>query len=290
MSDTVTRTRKVLRRLPALLLVMVLTLGLLALAGGGAEAAADSVRRWAYGHGLDLTEPAASLEYTVGETVLALPESLELTVEGGILDADLSETGDLCYLQEDGDYKTILTVADETGEAFYRWYSASRWLTACAMGDGMTAVAGIAESGETELLLLETDQEEPAACVNLGSQTVYDLCFFEDSLCIVSDTAVSVLREGQRTEVPHTWPLAYAFGDGFAAVLLEGELRVVDENGQTRSIAADNVTDLTAAGKYVAFVQNGEAVVYTAQLRELSRQAWDGEPLTLRTDGALERF
>jgi hypothetical protein len=232
---------------------------------------ADGLHRWAVSRGI----------FSVGEV------PVEESLSGDLLDKDTSDAGTV-LLRADGTYRTVLTVRNDTGADIYRWYSATTWLTACALGDGETAAAGVDDTGTWQLLRLDPTAEEPLETVALdGVHAVYDLRYLDDTLCAITDEAVLLLRDGQLTRLPCSEVLDYAFGSDFAVILEPDAVRLCTADGETTVFPAESAEAVLANGRYWAVVTPETATVYTAHGRRIFTAERNGSTVALRTDGGL---
>jgi hypothetical protein len=231
----------------------------------------DGLHRWAVSRGV----------LSVGET------SVEEPLSGDLLDKDTSDAGTV-LLRADGTYRTVLTVQNDTGQDCYHWYSATTWLTACALGDGEAAAAGVDDTGTWQLLRLNPTVEEPLETMALdGVNAVYDLRYLDDTLCAVTDEAVLLLRDGQLTRFLCGEVLDYAFGSDFAVILEPDAVRLCTADGETTVFPAESAEAVLANGRYWAVLTPETATVYTARGRRITSAAREGSSVALRTDGGF---
>jgi hypothetical protein len=231
----------------------------------------DGLHRWAVRQGI----------FSVGE----MP--IEEHLSGDLLDKDTSNAG-TALLREDGTYRTVLTVQDANGADIYRWYSATTWLTACALGDGETAAVGVDDTGTWQLLRLDPTVEEPLETVALdGVNAVYDLKYLDGTLCAVTDEAVLLLQGGQLRRFPCGEVLDYAFGSDFAVILEQDAVRLCTADDETLVFPAESAEAVLANGRYWAVVTPEIVMVYTARGRCVTSTEREGGSVALRSDGGL---
>lgn len=243
---------------------------------------------------------------------------LDKSLSGTILDVDLSSDGYICYNTTQSGYKTVTTVLNRSQEVMYRFNSSTQFLSACAVAPGgkLLAVAGLSEKDSAfnaTVTILRTDEVIEAGedkektslrRVELGNRTVYDMAFLSsDRLCVITEDGICFLSAGGELlstyEAAGSYLRGYAFGGKeFVAVLFgEGkngdrcELVTLDKNGDTLGSIelSQAVRSLSACGKYLAVLTDGEAVIYTKKIKQYASFGDTNEAFSavMRKDGTL---
>lgn len=118
------------------------------------------------------------------------------TINGDLLDADVSKTGIYSIASSEGGYKTVLRIFGKNGKETFRWFSASQFLPQCACspdGQNLAAVSFGIENGnyQSKLLLFRTDKDQIAETVSISEALVYDMRYIgNNTLCVVSEDGV----------------------------------------------------------------------------------------------------
>lgn len=245
------------------------------------------------------------LGYDVGGTALALVNKsgravLQDAAEGRLLDADLAPDGYLCFTSAGSSAKSVLSVYSKNQRNSFTVYSASRYLSACAVAQGGKMVCAVALGQkdnvfESTAVLYRTDTEEPVAEVSLGNQLIYDLRFWgSGTVCAVGEERLVVFTTKGKVlgEYACAGLAAYSLqGDGFAALQLPSaqggsgwDLVTVGEKGQElgRVSVAEAGMHLSAQGKYLALLTASGLSIYSRTL-----QLWASSPDAAGADGVL---
>ncbi|MCI8842606.1 MAG: hypothetical protein HFF08_00630 [Oscillospiraceae bacterium] len=245
-----------------------------------------SVRVPAVSAGEDL-----ALLWDVGGTTLAAArpdrgQVLDLSLDRPLLDADVSQSGEICYASAADGYRTVITVLDADQQERYRWLSSSRYMPLCAIAEGGALLAAVSVGGlegtfESRLQLFHTDSEQAGVDISLGGQWIYDLDFLDrDVVCAVGESSVQFFD----TTGAKLGEYAYAGehlkdyclqGDGHAILCLSPfqsgsrcELVSVlpDGTASARTTLDDGIQSLSAAGSYVAALSAGCLRVFKGEL------------------------
>ncbi|MBQ6798719.1 MAG: hypothetical protein IJP11_05745 [Oscillospiraceae bacterium] len=212
---------------------------------------------------------------------------MDLTTDGTILDADLSSGDALCYAETLPGYKAVLTVYDKKQNQIYRWYSASRYMTRCAVSeDAKLLCAAAIEEEELQTVsaavLFETDVEVPLAEVPLGEQMIWELRFLDrDTVCAVGDHAAVYFTPKGELLGSYDYSgmnlMDYsAEGDGFTALILNkyqagnsNTLVLLDSTGSllAERYLGEEVLSVSAAGGFCAVQTPEHLYVYDKSLQ-----------------------
>lgn len=231
------------------------------------------------------------LLYDIGGTRLVLLNSegdtlLDTTASGEIYDAELSPEGYISVLCEGTNCRASLTVYTKNGATPYVRNSKNHYLNTCAVSpDGK--YAAVSTLGQQDISftgtvqLLETDQEEIAAELSLGSQMIYELRFLTNKrLCAIGEQRI-VFFETDGTvlceyEEDDGVLVGYSFGgDGFLTLAYdlydtEGGSRLVTLDDTGEEIAAVRLsrspTHISACGGYVCILNEQELLIYDRSL------------------------
>lgn len=224
-----------------------------------------------------------------GSQMLLLNEKGDVLLENGdmetIYDADLSEDGSVACLTAGTREKAVLRVYDQSQLLSYTLKSDTRYLSRCAIsprGERVCAVAlGQEEGGfRSAAVVYETDQQEPVAQVDLGSQMIYDVKFWDSStICLVGETELTVINAQGKVLGSYTYGelLDYDLGgDGFCALLVSSEkgteLVTLGKKGQVLgSMAAPEAgMEIAAKDGYVAWISGGTLTIGGPKLKTYS--------------------
>ncbi len=234
-------------------------------------------------------------------------EVLRIDAEKSILDADLSEDGDICYLSSEGGYKSVLTVYNEKQELIYRWLSTSTYFPVCAIsekGKNLAAIGLDQKDGSfsSTLNLFQTDSDQIVNTVHLGSDLIYDLFYAdEDTLCAVGESGVTYLDGAGDVLCTYSYEGKYLKdyddgGNGFLALSLNTyragnrySLVVLDETMEEpiSVYVGKEILDLSAAGKYIAVLTSRDLTIYDRNLAVCSQtqQINAATAVLMRPDG-----
>lgn len=232
-----------------------------------------------------------AMAYDVGGTSLVAVhhsggEVLRVTAEKAILDADLSEGGQICYVSSSTGYKTIVSVYNDKQERIYRWLSSSTYMPLCTISENGTQLATIGldqENGSfvSTLNLFRTHYDQIEKTVPLGSELIYDVEYVsENTICVIGESGVQYLDASG--EPIGTYAYGDLFlkdfdlgGDGFLTLSMNMyragnrySLVTVDETGQELAslYLGQEVLDLSVCKKYIAVLLPDGLAVYNRQL------------------------
>lgn len=217
------------------------------------------------------------LVYDAGGTELALLDRngnvlLEGNAGGTLFDADLASDGALACTTASDREKAQLQVYDREQAPCYTVYSATRFLTTCAVAPGAEYVCAVAlgeleGSFQSSAVIYRTDREEPVAEVPLGNQLIYDMRFWgEDRICALGENSMAVFSTDGKLLGTYTYSglTAYSLeGDGFAALTIRSGsgYRLVTVNHKGQELGARDLGQSPGAvdvnGKYVAVLLDG---------------------------------
>jgi len=232
-----------------------------------------------------------AMAYDVGGTLLLAVhenrgEVLRITSERAILDADISDGEDICYVSSSAGYKSVLTVYNEKQDRVYRWLSSSTYMPLCAVSANGTQLASIGldqsnGSFESTLNLFRTVYDQIEKTVPVGNDLVYDLEYLdEETICIVGETAVRLYgSDGEPLgEYAYDGRFLKDFamdGDGFLVLSMNMyragnryTLVTVDYTGTEIASAyiGQEILDLSVCDKYIAVLTPDRLIIYNRQL------------------------
>ena len=231
------------------------------------------------------------LLYDIGGTRLVLLDRdgatlLDTTASGEIFDAELSPEGYFSVLCEGTDCRAVLTVYTKNGATPYIRNAKNHYLNTCAVSPN-GEYAAVSTLGQQDISfsgtvqLLKTTQEEIAAELTLGAQTIYELRFLTTTrLCAVGEQRVvffetdgTLLSEYEADGIL----VGYSFdGDGFVTLVYDlydagsGSLIVtLDDKGNEIATACvtRSPTYLSACGEYVCILNDEELLIYDRSLK-----------------------
>ena len=241
-----------------------------------------------------------SICFSPGNSYLAALDNdgsvlIDETLNGEIIDADVSEDGYISYLLTQTGYKSVATVLNKNQDAMFRFSSRTRYLNACTVSEGgkWLAVAALGEENSvyrSSVILLRTNKEVhdldeesgSAVRVDLGNQILYDLRFVDkDHLCAIGQDSVTFLDVDGTILTTLSLSgqdlLDYDFSeDGFCAFLLEQKvagqnhmLLVLDEEGkeQGKLETKENIRDISVRDEYVALLTDRELQILDQHLK-----------------------
>lgn len=221
------------------------------------------------------------LAYDAGGTTLLLLDRkgqmrLEADLTGTVYDADLTEDGYLSYVTRADTVKSELQVLDREQRAIFTVHAATRFFTRCAAAPGGETVCAVA-LGEQDgafaatAVVYRTDREEPVAEVDLGNQVIYDLRFWgKNRICALGEESLMVFNSDGKILGQYETGGLTDFdlgGDGFAVLVLpeSGGQALVTVNAKGEELGRlslpGGVADVSARGKYVAYLAGGSLTV-----------------------------
>ncbi len=246
-----------------------------------------------------------------GNTLLAVQknagEVLRIETEKPILDADITENGQICYLTSEGGYKSVLSVYNKKQELVYRWLSTSTFFSLCAVsetGKEMAAIGLDQKNGSfsSTLNFFRTDSDQIVGTVHLGSALIYDLMYVDaDTLCTIGENGVHYYSADGEEVKTYNYDGGYLkdfdnSGNGFLALSLNTyragnrySLVVMDDamDDPVSVYIGQEILDLSAAGKYIAVLTSRGLTVYDRNLSVCSQTENTGgaTAVLMRRDG-----
>lgn len=221
-----------------------------------------------------VTSDKLALVYDAEDTTICLINSAmqteKLQAAHPILMADAAQGGGFCYLSATDADKSVLTVHSERFSEVYSWHSKTRYLSTAALSDNGQMVAAIGAGSKngvywSSLLLLRTDQETPAADVDLGEAVVLWVDWIGDRCVLICRD--QVLFYSQNGALLGSYDLngrtvtgADAGEDWLALTLTEGRgrdtlLSLKTDGTVLGELALGREVDgVSAAGDYVALL------------------------------------
>jgi len=284
---------------------------------GGLDVFGDSGKKlWSVSDAMSVPAVAAGndlvMAYDVGGTALDLVSEkkgsvLQKKTEKSILDADISDSGTVCYATSADGYKTVLTVLSAKQKETYQWKSSSQYLPLCAVSDdGMTVAAvGLGKANgtfESSATVLRTDAEKPVGVCSLGSQLALDLDFLDEkTICAVGETSAVFFGTDAKALGKYDYDGAYlrdfSFGgSGFLTLSLNmnkaGSSYAVVTLGPNGSELArreirGEVLSVSAKGGYVAVLTSDALTIYTSDLKKYAEtnEVESASKVLMRSDG-----
>ncbi len=223
-----------------------------------------------------------------------------------ILGARLNENGYLTVIEEAAGYKAAVTVFDEGYDPVLKENLSSAYVMDALVSpdNGTLAIITIGQedtSFASYLELYECATGEKLVGLNLGSDTVLDLYWTEDTIRIQTESGV-LLVDGDGTLL-NSWSDSTQYLQNFAINGLDfsvelmgkykagsmGQLMVIDENGDEYASRAikEEVLSVSVAGRYIAVLTANRLMIFTRDLDEYASIANGGETTVLmRTDGS----
>lgn len=221
--------------------------------------------------------------YILGQrTLVWSTEELE-----GILSARLNKNGQLTVVTQASGYRGQVTVYNASYEPVMSVNLTSAFVMDAALSDDGRTLATLtvgqhegAFSTGLELYAMNYASGSYQADVSalLGSGVALELRHTTGLVWALSDRGLTITDHAGKT-LSVDWSDRYLrrytlSGDGFAAALLgryragsQAELRVVDQDGQYRSLEfTEQVMSVSAAGRYVAVLTGDRLDIYTQEL------------------------
>ena len=236
-------------------------------------------------------------------------EVLRVESEKPILDADIADDGQICYLASEGGYKSVLAAYNKKQELAYRWLSTSTFFSLCAIsqnGKEMAAIGLDQKDGgfSSTLNLLSVDSDQIVRTVHLGAELLYDLMYVDaDTICTIGENGVTYFSSNGDMQKSFSYGGSYLkdydnCGNGFLALSLNTyragnrySLVIMDEamKEPISVYVGHEILDMSAAGKYVAILTPRGMTVYDRNLSVCSQtQDTDGATSVLmRPDGTV---
>lgn len=248
-----------------------------------------------------------------GKSLLLLHKSsgevLHLEENRPILDADLSESGQLCVSSSASGYKSVLSVYGKNQKLIYRWLSSTAYLPLCAMspsGKELAAVSLGQEQGvfESSVCLFRTDSDEQLGTIPLGSQLIYDLYYVDDqTLCAVGENSAQLITTAGESLGSYSYTDRYLKdfhqgGSGFLTLSLNMyragsrySLVTLDYRGNVlgEQYIGQEILDLSACGRYIAVLTPQSLTIYTSSLEVYYETLETGSAtnVVMREDGSV---
>ena len=235
-------------------------------------------------------------------------EVLRLEETHPILDADLSDKGEICLSSSANGYKSVLSVYNNDQELVYRWLSSSTYFPVCALAPNGKDIAAISigqSEGEFEskICYFKTNSEEIVNEVSLGNELVYDMEFVKsDTICVIGETTAQFISlKGEKIR-KYRYQDAYLKdfdfgGDGFLTLTTNMyragnrySLVTVDDAGDeiANRYIGEEILDLSVCGHYIAVLTPGKLTIYTRSLSVYSEMddIPDATAVVMREDGS----
>lgn len=259
-----------------------------------------------------LTRGSIAVAYDVGGYNLVAAdkkkgEVLRLEETHPILDADISSGGAICISSSDSGYKSVLSVYNGKQDLVYRWLSASVYYPLCAIapnGSDLAAISVGQSEGtfQSSICLFRTDSEEIKGEISLGSELIYDLVYLSgNKLCAIGETGIQFVSTGGDVVGTYQYQDSYLKdfdlgGDGFLTLSTNmyragNRYSIVTVDHKGREMASkyigEEVLDISACGRYVAVLTQGNLTVYTKSLSVYyeTEEAADATSVVMRSDG-----
>jgi len=203
-----------------------------------------------------------------------------------LLDADLADSGEMCYSRAESGYKSVLSVYNKEQKEIYKWYSATQYLPLCAVSEGgkyLTAVALGQQDGafESKAVFFQTDSEQIQAELPLGNQMIWDIGFIsKEELCAVGEQQLLFLHADGQLVGAYDWNDQYLKGydlggNDFVTLCINQyragnryQIVTVDTEGQEIASVyiGKEVLDISACGGYVAVLTSENLTIYQKDL------------------------
>lgn len=248
-----------------------------------------------------------------GKNLLLLHKSsgevLRLEENRPILDADLSESGQLCISSSASGYKSVLSVYGKNQKLIYRWLSSTAYLPLCAMspsGKELAAVSLGQEEGvfESSVCIFRTDSDEQLGTFPLESQLIYDLYYVDDqTLCAVGENSAQLITTAGESLGSYSYTDRYLKdfhqgGNGFLTLSLNMyragsrySLVTLDYRGNVlgEEYIGQEILDLSACGRYIAVLTPQSLTIYTSSLEVYHETPETGSAtnVVMRADGSV---
>ena len=207
--------------------------------------------------------------------------SCDSAAEGGILAADVNDSGLLTVITEREGMLGCVMVYDTDLTALFRLTLSSMTpSTARTSADGVLCVCGTTDTGSA-LRFYRIDSEEQTAEFAVEGETFLDLGFLSDgTVAAVTDRALYFVGADGTLTASHRFDgaevSAYSFGSDRAAIAVKGdektEIGMFSAAGETlgRSASERDVLAMSVYGEQVLVLFSGsESALYTSELEEL---------------------
>jgi hypothetical protein len=246
-----------------------------------------------YTWSLEMTTPAVSsagayaVMYDVGGTSLAAFTSQEVTAtiptDGKIIYAAVNDAGWFVVCMAESTYTSSATVYNPQGTAVYKWYSADGYAAAATVTQAGDALAvAVYGAGGTAVVCLNLDSTDEVSRTELEDTAVLDLWWSDtDTLMAVTDYGVSILAKsgGVTVETPMETEHLIGYARLDHSIALVGSdyagsagsvLWTVSDSGTVlgKTEISDQVSSISAAGRYIALLCGDTVFVYNDHIRE----------------------
>lgn len=200
-------------------------------------------------------------------------------IKNKIMSTSIKQNGCVAVCAEEAGYKGAVTVYDENFTPIYKWYCASGIIIKAALSEkNILAVLTANESGSTAHVFA-FDSENELCSVTVPKTLCIDLCFMNETLCLLSETAAYFADGEKITEtVPFDRPLGeYALTENFAFLEFcngdgTSELICLDAKGNEKGSAdREMLRGLAANENAVAVLCGSDAVLFDGNLKEFRR-------------------
>ncbi len=224
--------------------------------------------------------------------------------EGVILSAHVNSAGWSAVCHELSGYKGAVTVYNQKGEAVYRWYSGSGYVTGAALSESCRQLAVLTLSGDgSRIHFFHLSKEEEQARFVLPEEAILEIAFAgSDAVTAVTHGFVLTVgtdgAEDARAALPDGGFAGYCLhGEGYSVYAASptedtpGTLMTLDHRG--RELARLEITrpvlSLAASGRYIAVRDTQGVVVYNAALKPVYETAAmvDAVAILVHTDGSF---
>lgn len=246
-----------------------------------------------------------------GNSLLAASSKTgELLNETGktILDADISDTDEICYASVESGYKSVLTVYNNRQKESYKWYSSTQYMPVCAISSGGAYLAAVAlgqNNGafESTATIFKTDETEVYSTLSLGNQLILDLKYLtQRELCAIGESNIQFFSvDGQLTgayDLKDQYLKGYDMGANGFILLCVNQYRAgnrysvvtIDTNGNeiANRYIGKEILDISACGNYVAVLTSEEVTIYNKSLEvyQAKENTDAASKVLMRSDGS----
>lgn len=224
----------------------------------------------------------AAVIYDVGGTSVFFDDGSEITTDGMIISADLSESGKLALCTEEAGYKASVTVYDGL-KAVYKWYSAENWVLDAAVSEDGKSLAVLCSGADgASIHMFELTGEEEVGMLPVN-ESAANICWVDGNACSISDSGLSFCSRQGKDEGSFDFEGQslgeYAVCDDF--ILLElrehsfggpGMLVGVDENGRelSREQLDAEIVGIDS-GDAIAVQTQNEVIIFDDDMKMLAK-------------------
>lgn len=233
-----------------------------------------------------VTEPVycTSGDYAIvyGEHDLYLSDGKEIRhniINNKIMSTTVNANGYTAIYTEEAGYKGSVTVFDENFTPLYKWYSASGFIIKASLSEKNTLAVQTANEKGSTVHVFELDSETEQYSVFLEKTLAIDFGWMDEMLCILSENAV-YFADGEEIAETVSFDRAlgkYALGDELVLIELlngdgTGELFSYGKSGREKGSAeSEMLRNVSVSGGRIAVICGSEAVLYGADLKEITR-------------------